>query len=268
MKNNVPTCSGDIGNTSSISPSKNWCFTLNNYSNDDILEFTCSNLSVVSKYVFQEEKGENGTPHLQGYLQFTNKKRPFSVFKNKRIHWEKTRSVEHSIAYCSKIETRVGKIYTRGIDMPYEIHLKKFYNWELEIIELLKKNPDDRKINWYWEENGCAGKTTFSKWIYLNYPNTVVLSGKASDMKNAIVMYKEKNKQLPKIVIINIPRSNIQFVSYNGIEQIKDMFFFSGKYEGGMICGENPHVLVFANEEPDYDNLSTDRWHVVNISAN
>ena len=38
------------------------------------------------------------------------------------------------------------------------------------------------------------------------------------------------------------------------------MFFFSGKYEGGMVCGPNPHVLIFANDEPDTHKMSADRW--------
>jgi len=54
-------------------------------------------------------------------------------------------------------------------------------------------------------------------------------------------------------------------MSYTGMEEIKDMFFYSGKYEGGMVCGRNPHVMVFANEPPDYDKMSANRWKVTEI---
>ena len=50
-------------------PAKGWFFTLNNYTEEDltkILEFLES--GKVDKYAMQEEKGEEGTPHLQGQL--------------------------------------------------------------------------------------------------------------------------------------------------------------------------------------------------------
>jgi hypothetical protein len=43
------------------------------------------------------------------------------------------------------------------------------------------------------------------------------------------------------------------------------MFFFNGKYEGGMVHGKCPHVIVFANEEPDYNKMTDNRFIVRNI---
>lgn len=264
VKNSSNSSKGILGNTKQISPSKHWCFTLNNYTTDDINTFRNIDSSIVPKYIFQEETGENGTPHLQGYLAFSTKKRPKSIFENKRIHWEKCRSIKHSIDYCKKGDTRSGECYARGIPLPYKLNINLF-DWQKDIVEILRQDPDDRSIYWIWESQGCRGKTTFAKWLFLNYEGVVVLSGKGTDMKNGIVKYEEKTGFLPKIVIINVPRSNSGFLSYTGIEEIKDMFFFSGKYEGGMVCGANPHLLIFANESPDYERMSEDRWKVINI---
>lgn len=257
---------GKSGNTRQISPAKNWCFTLNNYTTDDINFIKSSDSSIVPKFIFQEETGASGTPHLQGFVSFCSKKRPKSIFNTFNAHWEVCRNVKASIAYCSKDESRTGEMFLRNIELeiPYTINIELF-DWQLKIKEVLDTTPDDRSIYWYWEGNGCRGKTTFAKWIYLNYQNVVVLSGKGSDMKNGIIQYQDKNKTLPKVVIINVPRSNHDFLSYTGIEEIKDMFFFSGKYEGGMVCGANPHVLVFANEPPAYHKMSEDRWCVTQI---
>ena len=64
----------------------------------------------------------------------------------------------------------------------------------------------------------------------------------------------------------NIHRKFVRlYLSWCGIEEIKDMFFYSGKYEGGMVCGENPHVIIFANEEPPLEKMSNDRWRVIEI---
>lgn len=264
-QNSSNSSNGKSGNTKQISPSKHWCFTLNNYTKSNIDTFLNISSSIVPRYVFQEETGENGTKHLQGYLCFQTKRRPHSVISNKRIHWENTKNIQAAIAYCQKEDTRTGEIYRRGIDPPYELELPEIYEWEQEIIDILKNEPDNRSIYWFHEPNGCAGKTTFSKWLFIHYERCIVLSGKSADMKNGIIKYKETNHNLPKIILINIPRSQLDFVSYTGLEEIKDMFFYSGKYEGGMVCGPSPHVFIFANEPPDYTKMSLDRFKVYKI---
>jgi len=269
-KNSSNSSKGKLGNSKQISPAKHWFLTLNNYKSTDIEYIINLDTKVVPRFIFQEEIAPStGTPHLQGYIQFNDKKRPLSVFKNnlKGAHWEKCKNVKKSIEYCRKGESRCERTtpYVRGIKTPYTIKIDKMTNWEKGIINLLNTKPDDRTINWYWEEQGCTGKTTFAKWIFINYEDVVVLSGKGSDMKNGVVMYEKLNHKLPKVVIINVPRCNIDFLSYTGIEEVKDMFFFSGKYEGGMVCGENPHMLIFANQPPRVDKISFDRWNIVEI---
>ena len=251
-----------------ISPSKRWCLTVNNYTNKDIEDIKFH--SSIKRYIFQEETGETGTKHLQGYIEFTNKVRPKSVFKDKNWHWEKCRNVKASIKYCSKEETRTGKIYTKDIKIEKEFKLSiTLRPWELSLKKILDEEPNDRTINWIWETKGNTGKTTFCKWIFMSYEDTVVLSGKATDMKHQTVEYKKKNGRVPKIVIIDIPRSfNADYLSYTGIEEIKNMFFFSPKYEGGMICDYPPHLIIFSNEEPLYHKCSKDRWNVYNIKHN
>lgn len=269
----VPNRSGVGGNTISptpqVSPAKYWAFTLNNYTKDDIQLFRNIDSSKVPRIVFQEEMGENGTPHLQGALMFATKGRPFTLLPHRRTHWEKkmnTSTVPQLFNYACKNATRSGTIFARGWELPYALNLDLFF-WEKTICDEMDDDADDRIINWIWEPNGGVGKTTFQKWVFMNYDRVVVLSGKASDMKNGIVNYKEENGYLPKIILINVPRSNIEYISFTGLEEIKDMFFFSGKYEGGMVCGKCPHVYIFANSEPDRSQMSADRWNVRQIAC-
>lgn len=257
-----------IGNTSQSSQIFNWFFTYNNY---DISEIEMNFIPILKKiskeFYIQEEIGDKGTKHLQGTVTLLKRKRLSELKKlDNAVHWEPTNNKEASIKYCTKNETRNGKQWIHNInDKRYKFDLK-LYDWQEDIIKIINSEPDDRTINWFWEEKGCSGKTTFQKYIFGHYDDVVVLSGKASDMKNGIVEYEKKNNSLPKIVLINIPRSSQDFISYTGIEEIKDMFFYSGKYEGGMVSGKSPHVLIFANEEPKYHKLSEDRWNITEIN--
>lgn len=88
--------------------SKHYSFTLNNY-NDDQLALIRSAVdrdNAITYLCFGFEVGENGTPHLQGYLQLSSR-RALNPIKRmlgiSEIHLEASRgSSEDNIAYCSK----------------------------------------------------------------------------------------------------------------------------------------------------------------------
>jgi len=208
--------------------------------------------------------------HLQGMLWCKTACRD-SVFKTlKGANFRKLKDVDDVANYCGKDETH-DKIFRIAWGYPepaYVEEIERLYSWQEDVVKILAQEPDKRTLHWYWEANGCTGKTTFQKYVFTHYDNVVVLSGKAADMKQGVICFIESNKTTPRIVLINVPRSAQGFVSYTGLEEIKDMFFYSGKYEGGMVCGKPPHIFVFANEEPDYSKLSLDRFNVRNIAQN
>lgn len=82
-----------------------WMFTINNPSFED---YPTKEEWQFNYCVYQLEKGENGTPHLQGYVQFAKTKRLSAVKKiNGRAHWEPRKgSHEQAVAYCTKEDTR------------------------------------------------------------------------------------------------------------------------------------------------------------------
>jgi len=89
-----------------------WCFTLNNYTPEDRNELSALYDEGGVKYlVYQPERGQSGTPHLQGYIVFVNARTPGGVRQlfGKRGHWEQAHgSAESNIAYCTKESTRDG----------------------------------------------------------------------------------------------------------------------------------------------------------------
>lgn len=263
----APTVETDGNTNPSVKPkinsAKNWCFTYNNYK--DAPTFIQLLRTVCKRYICQEETGENGTPHLQGYLEFEFKCRPKEKIKIPQIHWEITRDVVASINYCSKEETRTGKIYNYRIPIPKPINLiTNLKSWQTDIVNIIEEEPNDRSIYWFWEAKGGIGKTVFCKYMVYYY-QALVLSGKASDMKYGIIKYIEKNGGYPPIIIFDIPRSCLDYLSYQGIEEVKNGLFFSSKYESDMVIGNCPHIICFANEEPRTEKLSQDRWIIRNI---
>lgn len=244
-------------------PCKRWCFTLNNYT-DNELE-TLETIFKPHKYIIGREVGEKSRiPHLQGYVEFNTKVRPIEKIPIKRIHWEKCKgSRADNITYCSKQGDYVSKGLSISVDDPLlKVNL---YEWQNEIIQLIKSKPDPRKIYWYWEHKGNVGKTALAKHICIKY-NALYVSGSANNIKYAITQWIDKCKTLD-VVIYGVPRSQeSKIISYEILESIKDGIFFSTKYESGMVLFNTPHVIVFANFPPEEMLLSIDRWCIKQIS--
>ena len=62
-------------------------------------------------------------------------------------------------------------------------------------------------------------------------------------------------------LIFDLPRDD-KTISYSLLEELKDGFIFSGKYEGGIREIAIPHIIVMANYLPDTTKLSLDRWKI------
>lgn len=246
---------------------KNHFITYYYKSIDEIVPIVTELKTKAFKGKVQTELTKEGRPHLQGMIWCKTKCRDSCFKLLKGAHFERLKDEDDTANYCNKDESHDGIYRTSwGFpEPPYIEEIDNLYDWEIEIENLLNSIPDKRSIYWYWEPDGCAGKTTYQKYIFTHHPTVVVLSGKGTDMKNGIVQYHEKNNCLPSIVLINMPKSCDGFVSYTGLEEIKDMFFFSGKFKGGMVCGKCPHVLVFANEEPCYNKMTENRFIVKRI---
>jgi hypothetical protein len=238
---------------------KRWCFTWNNYPNDweEIMAPKIDGL----QWIAGKEIGESGTPHLQGYLEFVHKKRPSTLNLPKEIHWEAAKGNRtQNIAYCTKDGVVRG---TLPYDKPLVLlRPEQFYDWQNSIYDILKAEPDDRTINWVWETVGSRGKSSFVKFCVAKFGG-IVCSGKSADMKYLIVKFRESHGHYPKYIFYDIPRTSQNYVSWSGLEEIKNGCFASTKYESEMVLMNSPHIVCFANFEPDYSVMSQDRWNVI-----
>lgn len=255
------------GNTSNIR-ARVWLFTWNNYTEEDkknIQEWTKKECST---YAINPEVGENGTPHLQGYIEFKNP-RHFNALKKlyPKIHWEKARNKEAALEYCKKSETQVGECFTntrRPVKDPLNGRTPKPF--QKDVIDLLEIEADDRKIIWMYDLVGGMGKTSLAKHLCIKYPNKILyITGKANDVKYGIKTFLDNKENDLYMCIFDFCRSSESYISYQAIEEIKNGIFYNTKYESCMVTFNNPHVVIFANFKPDETKLSKDRWDIRNI---
>lgn len=128
--------------------SKKWCFTLNNYSEEDqacVQAWEC-------KYLVygRETAPETGTRHLQGYVVFLKNARLSAVKKlGPRCHWEVARGSHKQAAdYCKK----EGDVFEKG-ELPEERGASEQQRWKRarEAAEAgqLADVPDDIYVRYY-----------------------------------------------------------------------------------------------------------------------
>ena len=199
--------------------------------------------------------------HIYKVIEFKTKIRLTGLKKiNDRAHFEKAKGTKiQNFDYCAKdgnyIQNFKEEVYVEPISDKL-LPLKK-------IMDSYEFPKGDRKINVFVDEIGGIGKTEFCRYCVLNYDRCIITGGKGADMKNQIVEFQKVHDVLPKYILIDIPRSVSNFISWTGIEEVKNMLFFSGKYEGGMVVGNKPCVIMLMNEYPDTDKMSADRWNIL-----
>jgi len=241
---------------------KNHFFTINNYTEEQIgglLEFFNKH---AKKYAFQEEIAPTtGTPHLQGMVMFDKEIRDTVWDPDGKGHYEALKKTDMDYQLKERTRKPDGRQWTKGLPKPLKLITPDKW-WQLEILDIINSEPDDRAVHWYWSENGGIGKSQFSKYLLAKHGCVFIDEGRKTDIMFTIM---ETDMDLKNCVIFDIPRDNGNKVSYKSIESIKNGMIYSPKYESGYKLFNSPHIIIFANEQPDYAKLSEDRWHIKKI---
>lgn len=301
----------EIWPTFLVMGSKNWCFTLNNYDDDDIQRINAlvTTEPKVTYLIYGKEVGESGTPHLQGVVSCKQKLRLLQI-KNiigGNPHLECARNINAAIIYCKKdgdweefgtrskgqgsrndledfkeavkggmlslseIREHHSEVYAKYqrfcleyIDDHYpKVTVPNFElrPWQVTLKNLLEEPADRRKIIFVVDETGNSGKSWFAHYYTSLIGETaqVMLPGRKADMAYAL-------KPNLKILFLDAPRSKQgEFIQYDFLEDLKNGYVFSTKYESRIKSYEPMHVVVNMNEPPDTTKLSTDRFKIINI---
>ena len=266
-----------------------WLFTVNNFRPTDMDELgeAFRRKDSKCKFVMAEEVGANGTPHIQGAVEFSKRKRwdqgmpNWAKFGNRAsVRMAKGTWLEN-LVYCTK-EAGHKQFYNCAaprasvpiVVISDEEMGEQKYVWMHRVIALVDGPIDPRKIIWVWDSLGGTGKSRLCKWLLVKKKDrgAIMSGGKQSDMLNAIKTYCEKSAEdktiveFPEIVICDVPMSAHEHFSYGGIEAIKNGCFYASKYEGGQFVFNAPHLIVFANFGPKYDEFGRDRFIEIDLN--
>ncbi len=246
-------------------PAKKWVFTDFDTSGSRIQAWR--DHAKIDNLAFQEETcPETKRDHLQGCFTLKKKGRPITELGFEGVHYELQRGTDVEAAnYANKDETRKeeGVRYRRGYAKAVVLMTTEMLRHsQLTIADKFREDEDPlfgRKIHWFWEAKGGWGKSILAKYM-VDQMGAIVIGGASKDCLHVIAEVVTKTGDCPRMVIFDVPRTNNGHVSYQAIEAVKNGMFCSGKYESKMVRFNSPHVLVFANQEPEREKLSADRW--------
>ena len=132
--------------------------------------------------------------------------------------------------------------------------------WQQQLLEDVEGPVSTRKIIWICGAAGGEGKSTMAMHL-IHQHDALMLSGRVQDMAYAYT------NQTARVVIFDLPRTMTgegSFMDhyYSFAEQLKNGCIFSAKYNSGQVVFQRPHVIFFANVEPDMTKWSADRYDV------
>lgn len=139
---------------------------------------------------------------------------------------------------------------------------RTFVGWALHA----KEPPNSsRRILWYWETEGCRGKSFFARFLRDAYHGVLLKAGKKEDVLHAIRKHLDSGGT--PFFVFDFTRDAETLVNYNLLESLIDGEFLCSKYDSVSISLPQKCVICFSNWKPDTSKLSLDRWHVCDLNG-
>lgn len=262
------------------SQARNYCFTLNNYNEDEVEALK----TIEHKYmVIGKEVGEQGTPHLQGYIEFYKPKDMSALKKvNERIHWERRLgTAREAAAYCKKESNfyEHGEISRQGERTDLKrvatmVREKKtlkeiaeecpveYIKYNRGICALIASAREPRSLDsppvvlWLWGKTG-VGKT---RWAFDKHGNNVYI-------KDGTQWWDGYTQQ--EAIIID---------DFDGKWPVRDLlrlldrYPYQGQTKGGYVQINSPYIYVTSDSKPKtywntaiWSQMKRRIWLVINL---
>ena len=134
-------------------------------------------------------------------------------------------------------------------------------DWQARLNQSLLLEPDPRTITFVVDKTGDQGKSWFARYYCDIHANAqIIVPGKKADMAYIV---EEDNR----VFFLDCPRSKQgDSIQYDFLEELKNGYVFSGKYESRIKKLKTPHVVILMNEDPDMSKLSQDRYQIIQLT--
>lgn len=280
---------------------KSWEFTCNNYTAEDEAYV----VGLEGRVVCAREKGESGTPHLQGRVVF---KRGYRFAQLKKLapnfHWEQTkasadtnylRKVGNTFVRDDKVASKQGlrsDLEAGILALKNGMSIKEFriaepllaakYGSYFNTLAMDLMKPTCPIIELYdWQEYlvyDVLALPADSRKVYVvvdpqgNGGKSTFASWLFCKFPGTELFGNGKSGDLayavqaPKLAIFDFVRSQDAYRPWSIVEAVKNGHVFNSKYESGSKFFPHPHVFVFTNAEVPFGVLSEDRLEILRIS--
>lgn len=133
--------------------------------------------------------------------------------------------------------------------------------WQAEMYGKLILPPDEREIVFIVDLAGNQGKSWFARYYCDRHENAqIIVPGKKADMAYTV-------REDCRVFFVDCPRSKQgEYIQYDFLEELKNGYIFSPKYQSAVKKLEIPHVVVCMNERPDMTKLSADRYTIKTLT--
>lgn len=244
---------------------RSYCFTINNYTNLDIAYVVCLDEYPIKYMIAGFEVGEEGTPHIQGYVQYVNPRSFQSVSRSlPRANLRVADGDAHSnFIYCSKDKEyyEVGKCppkagHRTDLDAVRETldngtiedfadqHFGAFLRYgrmakEYKFMKM-KHRTEPPKVTWVYGPTG-SGKTSFA----------------CSDTKSFYIkdgtQWWDGYEQQETIVIDDFDGE----WPFRDLLRLLDRYPYQGQIKGGYVKINSKNIIITCDRSPAevYDHI-------------
>jgi len=240
-----------------MSQCRRWCFTLNNYSNAE--EETCK-LIECAYLVIGREVGEEGTKHLQGYIEFDGGKRLATMKKLiPRAHFESCKgTAKQNITYCKKqgdvfekgepkqqgrrtdleeIASLVeAKTSIREIAEQFPSSFIRYNRGIMEYKNLLQEHRDTPPcVVWLWGSTGVGKTRTATEDFISFYIKDGTQWWNGYEQQEAIVIDDFDGKW-----------------PFRDLLRLLDRYPYQGQTKGGYVKVNSPFIIITCSNPPEH----------------
>lgn len=149
----------------------------------------------------------------------------------------------------------------RDYKRPKEPPLYPLRIWQADLYLKLRQSPNDRTVVFIVDSTGRSGKTWFHRYYRWLHPEKTQMIPNSVFSDMAFMLSVDVST-----LFVDVRRGD-KNIEYSFLEAVKDGAVDATKYQGHVKIMDRCHVVVFTNHRPSMDELSIDRFDIINIDA-